>query len=604
MHKLWLSIPLALSLSVGPLDAQQATVPAELVSYPELILYNGRIITADDANTVASAVAIRGGKFFVIGDDDRVVKLAGPETRKIDLQGKSVVPGFIDTHLHQAFAGQVSKRGANGRVTFKTRESGLQEIRQLVEAMPPGEWVTLTVPRNPAFFSVTKADLDPIAPNNPVVLTSIGTDTTVNSASLKLANIPSDTPGLLKDPVTGEPTGKLEGWAAGILLYETKPWPAFEEVLEEQKKMFAKANSEGLTTIMARAQGLSISIFRDLWLNASLTARVRATHEFLRMNPAGEAYLKRLGNLVYFGDDMFKIIGTTVGPVDGSDSEGASLTATPRLRTLESSAFAGLGQNKWLGHGRAGKSPHEWDQVPQEVKEQSEWKNVVLANRYGWNITSVHSAGDESTRITLKAYEAASKEKPLEGVWGIDHQPMQTPETIRLIKELNVIPSLYYFTPGGARMETMIDQYGADRVSGMVPVRTFIKEGVTPVFEADTLQYPFFAPMYNLEMFVTRRNPQFEGPMDRVYGTDEKVSRMEALYMMTKWAAKYSNEEHLLGTIEPGKLGDLVVLDGDFLAVPEQQIFEDLPVVMTIVGGRVVYETTGKTPTNKPEPRL
>ncbi len=590
-------------LSAGLAQAQDISVPVELVTYPELILHNGKIITADDKETVAVAVAIRNGKFLAVGDNDRVLKLAGPDTKKIDLQGKSVVPGFIDTHLHQAFAGQVSKRGSNGRITFKTKESGLAEIKRLVEAVPPGEWVTLAVPRNPSFFAVTLDDLDPIVPNNPLVMISVGTDTTVNSMALKLSNIPLDTPGLVKDPATGKPNGKLEGWAAGIVLYEAQPWPPMQEVILEQRQMFAKANAEGLTTIMARTQGLSISVFRELWLKGELTARVRATHEFLRLNPYGEAYLKRLGNMVYFGDDMFKIIGTTVGPVDGADTEGASLTATPRLNVLESSAFAGLGQNKWLGHGREGKSPHEWDEVPQEVKEKTEWKNVILANRYGWNITSVHSAGDESTAIVLKAYEAANKEKPIEGQWGIDHQPMQTAETTRLMKDLGVVPSFYYFTPGGGGMAGMVKQYGADRVSGMVPVKSFIDQGIDPVFEADTLQYPFYAPMYNLEMFVTRKNPQFTGTMDRVYGPNEKITRMQALYMMTKWAAKYSNEQDRLGTIEPGKLGDLVVLGGDFMAAPDEQLFESLPVLMTIVGGKIVYETASKTPTNTPERR-
>jgi predicted amidohydrolase YtcJ len=590
-------------LSAGLVRAQDVTAPAELVTYPELILHNGTIVTADDKETIAEAVAIRDGKFLAVGGNAEVLRFAGPETKRIDLQGKSVVPGFIDTHLHQAFAGQVSKRGSNGRITFKTKESGLEEIRRLVEAVPPGEWVTLAVPRNPSFFAVTIDDLDPIAPNNPVVLTSVGTDTTVNSMALNLSNIPPDTPGLGIDPATGKPNGKVEGWAAGIVLYEAKPWPPVQEVTVEQKQMFAKANSEGLTTIMARAQGLSMTVFRNLWLKGELTARVRATHEFLRMNPYGEAYLKRLGNLVYFGDDMFKIIGTTVGPVDGADSEGASLTATPRMNVIEDSSFAELGQNKWLGHGREGRSPHEWEEVPQEVKEKTEWKNVILANRYGWNITSVHSAGDESTRIVLRAYEAANKEKPIEGIWGIDHQPMQTAETTKLMKDLGVVPSFYYFTPGGGGMATMVNQYGADRVSGMVPVKTFIDDGIDPVFEADTLQYPFFAPMYNLELFVTRKNPQFTGTMDRVYGPNERLTRLQALYMMTKWAAKYSNEQDRLGTIEKGKLGDLVVLGGDFMNVPDEEIFEKLPVLMTVVGGKIVYETGSKTPTNKPERR-
>jgi predicted amidohydrolase YtcJ len=300
---------------------------------------------------------------------------------------------------------------------------------------------------------------------------------------------------------------------------------------------------------------------------------------------------------------MFKIIGTTVGPVDGADSEGASLTAEARMNVLDDSAFGGLGQNKWLGHGREGKSPHEWEQIPQDVKEKTEWKNVILANRYGWNITSVHSAGDESTRIILRAYEAANKEKKLEGRWGIDHQPMQTEETTKLMKELNVIPSFYYFTPGGAGMGGMIKQYGPDRVAGMVPVKSFLKQGIEPVYEADTLQYPFFAPMYNLELFVTRKNPQLKETPERVFGPNEKLNRMESLKMMTKWAAKYSHEENVLGTIEPGKLADLAVLGGDFMAVPDDELWEKLPVLMTIVGGKIVYEVESKTPTNNPARR-
>jgi len=354
--------------------------------------------------------------------------------------------------------------------------------------------------------------------------------------------------------------------------------------------------------VIGRTQGLTISILRELWINKELTARVRVAHEFLRMNPNGEAYLKRLGNLVGFGDEWFKIMGTTVGPVDGSDFEGAALSAKSKLRQLETDAFGNFGQNKWLGHGYGQSTPHDWDEVPLEVKEKSEWRNIVLANRYGWNITAVHSSGDESTRITLKAYEAANQEKPLQGRWGIDHQPMQTPETQALIKKLNVIPSFYYFSPGGAGINTMLYLYGADRVNEMVPVKSFLEDGILPVYEADTLSYPFFAPMYNLEMFVTRKNPQAEDP-GRVFGAHEKISRMEALYMMTKWAARYTHEENLLGTLEPGKLADMVVLGGDFLTVPEDEIFEKLPVLMTIVGGKIVYQTDHKVPSNEPEVR-
>ena len=585
----------------GMSQAQQANLPPEVMAYADMVLHNGQIITADDGESVVSAVAIRDGKFLAVGDDDRILSMADPATRKIDLQGKSVVPGFIDTHLHQAFVSQISKLGNSGRVTFRDKQSGLEELKQLVEASPPGDWVTLRAPRARVFYDLTRKDIDPLSPNNPVYLITQGAEVLANTLALDIANIPPGTPGMVTDPQTGEPTGQLVLWAAGVMLYDAMPWPPLRDFIDPQKAMFSKMNAEGLTTIIARAQGLTVSVFRELWLNQELTARVRVAHEFLRLNPNGEAYLKRLGNLSGFGDDWFKIVGTTVMPVDGADGDGASLTATPRLRVNERTAFGKFGHNRWIGYGHEEETPNEWEDLPQAAKERTEYQNIILANRYGWNITSVHSAGDEATRVTLKAYEDASREKPLEGRWGIDHQPMQTAETIALIKKLNVIPSFYYFTPGGAGLPGMVYQYGADRVSQMVPMNTFIKEGILPTAEADTSRYPFFAPMYNLEVFVTRKDPQSDD--NRVYGEDEKLSRLQALYTYTKWAARYTGEEDLLGTIEPGKLADVAVLDGDFFSVPEDQMFEQLPVVMTIVGGKIVYQTTNKTPSNTPEPR-
>ena len=108
----------------GVSQAQQASLPLEVMDYADLVLHNGKIITADDSETVVSAAAIRDGKFLAVGNDERILSMAGPDTGKIDLQGKSVVPGFIDTHLHQAFVAQLSKSANSGRVTFKDRESG------------------------------------------------------------------------------------------------------------------------------------------------------------------------------------------------------------------------------------------------------------------------------------------------------------------------------------------------------------------------------------------------------------------------------------------------------------------------------------------------
>ena len=140
----------AFALSVwmitGVVEAQRGGLPPEVIAYADVVLYNGKIITADDQESVVSAVAIRDGKFLAVGDDDRMLGLAGPNTEKINVQGRSVVPGFIDNHGHGSWAGNVSKRGGSGRVTFKDKQSGLQEIKQLVEASPPGTFLALSPP--------------------------------------------------------------------------------------------------------------------------------------------------------------------------------------------------------------------------------------------------------------------------------------------------------------------------------------------------------------------------------------------------------------------------------------------------------------------------
>ena len=586
-HKTVSLLCLLLSAAIFSGVSSAQSVRPELVSYPELIFYNGKIITADDSNTIASAVAIRDGKFLAVGTDNYILPLAGPDTRKIDLRDQSVVPGFIDNHGHGSWSGNLSKRGDSGRAAFKTKESGLEEVRKMAEVTPPGQWVTIATSRNPYFFSITREDLDPISPNNPLLLVTTGTDTTVNTLALEEAGLLGPRYkgmlGLITDE-DGEPTGQLFGWAAGVVLYDTRPWPNVADLIPKQIEELKKKNAQGFTTLSGRGQGLTLTVLREVWARGEMTMRARVALEFLRLNPNGEIMLRRIGNFVGLGDEWLKITGTSVNPVDGGP-EGATLSATPKQErawdVAGGDAFEDFGQNKWLGHGYSGKSPNEWDEVPIAIKEQTEWKNIQLANEYGWNITGLHSSGDESTRITLKAYETANASKPLQGRWGIDHQVMQTPETIALMKKLNIFPTFdtYGFNDDDIRM------YGADRVSQFVPLRTMIDQGITPAAESQHTP-----ALRQMQYYMTRKNG------DRIMGTAEKISRMEALYTYTKWGAYRNDDEDVLGTIEPGMLADMVVLGGDFLGVSEDRLCEDLPVMMTVVGGRIVFQTDERKP--------
>ncbi|MCZ6770333.1 MAG: amidohydrolase family protein, partial [Acidobacteria bacterium] len=220
----WMGMILGLVLSAWGVEAQQTSFPPEILAYPNIIVYNGQVLTVDDEFSTAQAFAVRDGKFLAVGSNQRIRTLAGPETRQIDLRGRSAVPGFIDTHNHyQGYAEQ----GRIARVIFQNRDQWLAEIKKLVDAAQPGEWVVLRSTRSleqpfaESSFGMTRHDLDPISPNNPVfVWTSPpGNDALINSYALRLADMPEDISGLVKDPETGEPTGFIDMEAYGRVYY-------------------------------------------------------------------------------------------------------------------------------------------------------------------------------------------------------------------------------------------------------------------------------------------------------------------------------------------------------------------------------------------------
>ncbi|MBI4455711.1 MAG: amidohydrolase family protein [Acidobacteria bacterium] len=152
--------------------AQQETLPPEVIAYPDMVLYHGKILTADDSFTVVEAIAVRDGKFLAVGRSDYIRRMVGPRTQQIDLNGRTVVPGFIDTHLHQAFIGQISKAGS--RLGLEDLGSALEEIKKAVVKAAPGEWLFFYAPDNNVLFNeINRKLLDSVAPNNPLAIVSL-----------------------------------------------------------------------------------------------------------------------------------------------------------------------------------------------------------------------------------------------------------------------------------------------------------------------------------------------------------------------------------------------------------------------------------------------
>jgi len=502
--------------------------------------------------------------------------MAGPQTRRVDLTGRAVVPGFIDTHLHSAWVTsppdtpeQQAIEEVEDEISYETLEEALRTLKARVAIAKPGEFIALGGPSNDVVTQELNVDLlDQVAPENPLYIEASNDQVAANS--LVLRHVPQDVPGIMRD-ANGRMTGQLRGAAAGVPGFELKPWPAVESLLGPQKEGFLRYNQLGLTTLMGRAGGLEVSVFRDLMTKDELTMRVRVAHHFLRQNGHPEAYLKRLGNLTGFGNDMFRIIGTSVQVVDGTAGNGSARTTQAKINPLPGDPYSRFGQNKWEESG--------------DLATSDRW-NLILANRYGWTVSSLHSSGDMSNTILLDAFEEAHKERSLVGRhFGIDHGLMLKPEHYGRIKEMDVIPSVY--TKALYGNDNLVTMYGMDEVYKMQPVKSMIEFGILPVAEADSGNPRTAAPLFNIMKWVTRRDDK-----GRQLDPAEAVSREEALKMYTAWAARYSGEEDLLGTIEPGKLADLVVFAGDYMTFPEDEL-DKLRILMTVVGGKVVHEVAG-----------
>jgi predicted amidohydrolase YtcJ len=371
----------------------------------------------------------------------------------------------------------------------------------------------------------------------------------------------------------GRPTGQIYGQATGVVGWDLRPWPTIDETaVEEQKQMFVNLHRQGITSMVAHTQGFSLSVINVLYHRNQLTMRVYASHDFLRQNPFAESYLRRLGNLIDFGlGDMVKIVGAGLASADGNADIGSALTLDPKIRS-GGYAFAPHGENKWIGYGP---HPETWDDKT-VAPENTEWNNVKVAIKYGYNTTGIHNVGDGATQLWLEAIEAGLRQpdivlQPQFRPFGLDHNMFWDPRNYTLMTKNDVRRGLGKMWSG---TDKAVELYG-DKIHDVQPVPELIQKGFKVHIEG--------ADFGVMQRYITRRDAQ-----GREWGPDHAIDRPTALRMTTLWAARYIGEEKVIGSIEKGKKADLVVLGADYLTVPEDQIGK-IPVVAAIVDGKTVF---------------
>jgi predicted amidohydrolase YtcJ len=527
---------------------------------PDAIYYNAKVVTVDDQFSYAQAVAITGDKFTAVGTNEAVRALAGPDTRLVDLRGMTVIPGLTDNHLHTAGGGP----GVDLSRT-RTIEEVLKAVGDRVKRAEPGEVVVSNSDWHEAQLKEQRLplrrDLDKVAPMTPVVLVRGGHEYVLNSAALAKWNVTKTTAQPAGGRITRYPDGELNGELVDtakslVTLPADKP-RTLEQQIQDQIAEYNKLHAVGLTAV--RHPGDSIDNYRmrkEMERRGVLTMRVT---QLLRLGGAPAAIeqtLKSSGLSPEDGDALLRLGGMKMG-VDGG-FEGGFMREPYEEPYGEAGKFRGLQTTP-----------------PDRFNE-----TVKLFNRLGWRVFT-HAVGDAAIDEVLTGYEAASAERSIVGKrWGIEHAFIGRQDHLPRMKSLGLFLSLqdHLYLAG----PSLVKYWGRSRAFLTTPVKMYLEAGLPVSGGTDSSVVPY-SPLWVIYHFVTRETIS-GGPM----GVDQKVSREDALRMVTRNHWYLTFEENTKGIIAPGRFADMVVLPEDIMTVPAKRI-EQMRVMMTMVGGKVVY---------------
>jgi hypothetical protein len=546
----------------GPACAQPASSGS-----PDLVLINGKILTMDTNSSVVEAVAVRDGRIIATGSNEQVKSVASPQTRVLDLAGKTAVPGLIDTHAHFKAAGLAEYVVIMNRA--KTVAEALDAIRTFAARKKPGEWIVGGAWHPPSQLAekryLTKQEIDSVAPNNPVYLRTVGHFSMANSLALQKAGVDKSTPdpsgGSFEKDSSGELTGVLVETAIDRVEKAVPPWSEDDEV-RQFKIAEGVLNSFGITSVVEGATEArdirtlqKIAVSGEATLRAGLMFRPEPPAEM----SAWEAIISGNGATSGFGDDWLKFAGIKVF------YDGGMTLKTALTRDVYPDSHDGY-------HGIA-------QQTPERLKQL-----VSICNRYNWR-AGVHVVGDLGVDHVLDAFEAADSEKSIrDRRFVLIHASLIRPEQMERAHKLGVRVDFQnvFMWDKAATVERFLGRAVADRA---VPTKTMIeKMGIDNLGAGTDFPVNPVNPLLNMYIMVTRKDPS-----GNVYGASEAISREQALRLYTSAAARYTFDEGRKGTLESGKLADLVVLSADYLAVPDDQI-KDIKADVTIVGGKVVFQ--------------
>lgn len=580
-----LTAAVAGALALGVAGCMSGGDGEAIIKPASMVLTNGKVMTMDGKSTLAQAVAIRGNRIVAVGSDTEIARYIGPDTQVIALNGKTLLPGFIDSHMHPVGGGERLGQCSVDGEPLPVAEIVAHAVNDClpVEINPaPGKWIQV-VNVNPANFVATAADLDRISTTRPVILAGIDGHTSwLNTAGLKLARITAATPdpvgGQIERDASGQPTGFLKDAAQG-LARATIPELSLAERMTQTQQALELASSKGITSLQdALASPEVMEVYEALEQNKQLNMRIRASLSSEILD--SEAEYQRLAAI-------------------RSRFSGHSLVRADAVKIFSDGVIEYPTQTAAMikpyldGNGKA-TANYGGRYFDQEVLN----RYVARLDKDGFTVHA-HSIGDFTTHAVLDAFQyARDKNGVTDNRHQIAHLQVVDPGDFARFVKLGVIANmqLYWAIPDEYTMDSVQPFIAPEVHRYMYPVGSLKAAGATIAGGSD---WPVDAspgdpmpntPLAATQTALTRQNPDPSSPhFGNILHPEERVDLNTMLAAYTINAAKALRQDTTTGSIEVGKLADLVVLDADLNNTAVEKLTEVRP-LYTILNGTVVYQ--------------
>jgi predicted amidohydrolase YtcJ len=532
---------------------------------PDLILHNGRFTTLDRSKPQATAVAIAEGKFLAVGDDREVMALAGPETRVIDLKGRSVLPGLCDNHTH------VVRGGLNFNMELRwdgvrSLADAMDMLKRQVAITPPPQWVRVVGGFTEHQFAEkrlpTIEEINAVAPDTPVFLLHLYDRALLNGAALRAVGYGKDTPnppgGEITRDASGNPTGLLLAKPNAGILYSTLakgPKLPFDYQVNSTRHFMRELNRLGVTSVIDAGGGFQnypddYAVIQKLADENQMTVRLAYNLFTQKPKEEKEDFLNWTKSVKYKqGNDYFR-------------HNGAG-----EMLVFSAADFEDFREPR--------------PDMPPEMEGDLEAVVRILAeNRWPWRL---HATYDETISRALDVFEKVSRDIPLQGLnWFFDHAETISERSIDRVAALGGGIAVQHRM--AYQGEYFVERYGNAAAEATPPVARMLEKGIKTSAGTDATRVASYNPWVSLSWMVTGKTVGGTA----LYPRRNCLDRETALRMWTENVTWFSNEEGKKGRIEKGQFADLIIPDKDFFACAEDEI-SFLSSELTMVGGRIVY---------------